>query len=990
MASVEQRAQAIGRELFERTQGQKPGIFDKARWSGEVLEWAMKEEGFKTEMFRFVDAFPVLKTPEEIWRHLQEYLLDSGVAVPAVIKMALKGAGLGKLTHKVAASQITKNLEGMAHNFIAGAAVDSALSVLAALRDQRQAFTVDLLGEATLSEREADDYATRYRQLIEGLIEAAPSWAEDPLLDQDDRGPLPKVNVSIKISAMYSQIDGLALEESVTQAAARLIPLFQLAKEKGAFINLDLEQYALKEVTFGLFKRVMEDPSLEGFEDAGVVIQAYLRDAEADLAELIKWAKAHKKRITVRLVKGAYWDYETVAAEQLGWPSPVWLDKVDSDACFERCSELMLKHHKNIRSAFGTHNLRSIAKALALAERYKVPKSGFEVQCLYGMAEPIKAACVGAGLRVRTYATIGELIPGMAYLVRRLLENTSNQSWLRMGLAEKAEVEVLLAEPKAKGRDPMLRAIPAEESKASAPGPFLNEPPRDLTRPPQRAAFKDALDKLRLGQDWGPIIGGERIETQESKDSLDPADGVTVVGRVGQASEADALRAIEIAKAAAPAWRDAPAGLRAGHLLKLAALMRAERDALAALMIREVGKTWREADADVVEAIDFCEYYAREALRLDKPQRMQRVPGETNDLFYQGRGVAAVIAPWNFPLAILTGMATAALVSGNAVLLKPATDSMVIAARFAALALKAGFPGDIFHFLPGPGRAVGEALINSPDVQIIAFTGSLEVGLHIWEKAGRTPPNQPALKSVICEMGGKNALIVDSDADLDEAVHAVIKSAYGYSGQKCSACSRVIVLQEQYDAFIERFVEAAASLKVGDPRDPATAVGPVINMEVKAKLEAAIQRGKETATLLLGAPHAGPGAYVNPTIFGDVRPDDALAQEEFFGPIVAVMKAATFDEALDLANGTAYALTGGLISRSPARIAEARRRFKVGNLYINRNITGAIVGRQPFGGFKMSGGGTKAGGPDYLLHFMDPRLVTENTLRRGFAPSEEG
>ncbi len=988
MTSVEQRTQEIGQTLFQSMQGQKPGLFDKEWWSAQILDWAMKDEEFKVEMFRFVDAFPVLKSPEEVWRHIQEYLLRPGLNPPMAVKLALKGAGLGKLAHRVAARQIAKNLEGMAQNFIAGDVLKSALPILKELREQQQAFTIDLLGEATLSELEAEIYAQRYEELIRGLLEESTSWTDDPLLDRDDQGPLPKVNVSIKVSAMYSQFDPIAFEESLRQASARLLPLFQLAKAQGAFINLDLEQYSLKDLTFALFKRVMSDPSLEGFEDGGVVIQAYLCDAEEDLSALISWARKQRKRITIRLVKGAYWDYETVGAEQQGWPSPVWLDKSDSDACFERCSELMLKNHKWVRSAFGSHNLRSIAHAMALAERYRVPKEGLEIQCLFGMAEPIKAACIQAGYRLRTYATVGELIPGMAYLVRRLLENTSNQSWLRLGFAEEIPVDTLLALPQEIRRDPQLRPIPKVESRAENPGPFYNEPLRDFSKSTQREAFARQLQRLKLGKEVGPIVGGKLFRTGRLRESLDPSDGESVVGRFHMADEALVREAISVAQATFPNWRDTPASKRVGYLLRLAALIRHDRDRLAALMVREEGKSWREADGDVVEAIDFCEYYAREMLRLDQPQKMQSLPGEINQLLYTPRGLAVVISPWNFPLAILTGMSTAALVTGNTVLLKPASESVMIASEFVRLAHEAGFPKGVLNFLPGPGGEIGDTLVEHPEVQIIAFTGSLEVGLGIWKRAGITFPGQPALKTVICEMGGKNALIVDSDADLDEAIHAATKSAFGYSGQKCSACSRIIVLEPLYEEFLERFVEASRSLHFGSALDPATIIGPVIGPSAKRDLEVAIQRAKKSSRLVYGGEALPEGFYVHPTIFADVAPDDPLAQEELFGPVVAVMKAQSFDEALEIANGVPYALTGGLISRSPVHIQEARKRFRVGNLYINRNITGAIVGRQPFGGFKMSGGGSKAGGPDYLLHFMDPRTITENTLRRGFAPED--
>ena len=413
---------------------------------------------------------------------------------------------------------------------------------------------------------------------------------------------------------------------------------------------------------------------------------------------------------------------------------------------------------------------------------------------------------------------------------------------------------------------------------------------------------------------------------------------------------------------------------------------------LSALMTLEAGKTRREANGDVDEAIDFLEYYGREMLRLGTPRRMGHAPGEHNVYFYQPRGVALVIAPWNFPLAILTGMTSAALVAGDPVIVKPAGPTPVIAAHMVRLLEEAGAPPGIVNFLPSPGGEVGDFLVRHPGVDLIAFTGSMEVGLRIISQAAQNPAD--GVKKVIAEMGGKNAIIVDADADLDLAVSEVIVSAFHYQGQKCSAASRVIVLEAAYDEFVRRLVEAARSLVVGPPEDPGTRVGPVITADARAKIEEYIEVGRREATLAVAVepPEGGwPGGgfFVAPHVFIDVRPDAVIAQEEIFGPVVAVMKAADLDEALAIANGVRYALTGGLISRSPATIERVRREFRVGNLYINRGITGALVERQPFGGFKMSGVGSKAGGPDYLLQFLEPRVITENTMRRGFAPPDD-
>ena len=414
------------------------------------------------------------------------------------------------------------------------------------------------------------------------------------------------------------------------------------------------------------------------------------------------------------------------------------------------------------------------------------------------------------------------------------------------------------------------------------------------------------------------------------------------------------------------------------------------RDELAALQVYEVGKNWSEAGADVCEAIDFLEYYGREMLRLATPQRMGKVPGEVSHLFYEPRGVVAVIAPWNFPLAISTGMTSAALMTGNTVVYKPSSQSSVIGAMMCQIFEKTKLPRGVLNFLPGPGSEIGKTLVTHPDVALIAFTGSREVGLEIIERASKTSEGSLHIKRVVAELGGKNAIILDADADLDEAINHVLHSSFGYQGQKCSACSRVIVLDEIYDKFVERFKEAALSVQLGPAEDPKTFAGAVIDARAKEKILSYIEIGRREGKLLLERDLTeAKGHFVPLTVFTEIRPEHRIAQEEIFGPVLAVIRVRDFDEALNVANSTPYALTGSLFSRSPENIARAKHGFRVGNLYINRGCAGAVVGRHPFGGFKLSGVGSKSGGPDYLLQFMIPRNIAENTIRSGFAPTED-
>ncbi|MHC4675393.1 MAG: L-glutamate gamma-semialdehyde dehydrogenase, partial [Planctomycetota bacterium] len=472
--------------------------------------------------------------------------------------------------------------------------------------------------------------------------------------------------------------------------------------------------------------------------------------------------------------------------------------------------------------------------------------------------------------------------------------------------------------------------------------------------------------------------------------SLNPSDKSQVVGRVCMADVEHVDRAVAAAREAFDGgWSNTSVAERTAGLRSVSAIMRRRRFELAAWMVFEVGKPWREADADVSEAIDFCEYYSLQMERLaERPGRCD-FPGETNAYVYQPRGVAAIIAPWNFPLAILTGMTSAALVSGNCVVMKPAEQSLVVAAKLMEIFIEAGLAAGVVNYLPGLGEVIGARLVEHADVDMIAFTGSREIGVSIYEQASKWRPGQRGLKRVIAEMGGKNAIIVDADADLDEAVAGIIASAFEYTGQKCSACSRVVVHQSVKEQLLDRLVEAIRSVPMGPADEPQTFVGPLVDEDARKKTLGYIELGKQEGRQVCSVEPgelADLGFFVPVTIFSDVEPAAHIAREEIFGPVLSVIAVESLDAALEVANGTEYALTGGLYSRSPSNIEQVRQRFNVGNLYINRKITGALVGRQPFGGFKMSGIGSKAGGPDYLLQFMEPKTITENTFRHGCVP----
>ncbi len=993
---LERVTRAYGQELFARVNQRSPILFTPAWWDERLMDWTMHDETVKVQLFRFIDVLPQLQSAENLTRHLREYFAETRDHLPGWARFGLRFIPRSGLFAHFLAKAARSNAENLARKFIAGSNLDEALDAVENLRKKQLTFTVDLLGEATITEKEAEKSQQDYLDLIEGLSEEVNAWPPSDLIDRDQRGPLPRVNVSIKLSSLFSQFDPMAAEHTSAVVRERLRPILRAALKHRAFVNFDMEQYAFKDLTIRIFEEILSEDEFRAWPDAGIAIQAYLRSCEADLHQLLEWAKARGTPVWVRLIKGAYWDFETVVAAQEDWPLPVFSRKWETDANYERMTLFLLENHDWLRPAFGSHNVRSLAHAMAAAQMMKLPAGACEIQMLYGMADPIKDALVSLGQRVRVYTPYGQLLPGMAYLVRRLLENTANTSFLRASFAEHVAEEKLLMNPTQTDSGLSVghaASVPGRDgTRAACPtgGEFRNEALADFSREDNRRAMEDAIAQARrnFGQTYPLVINGKQIVTAETIDSINPSHLRDIVGKCGKATKGHAEQVIAAASAAFQSWRDVDPNVRADYLVKAAAIARKWRFELAAWQVHECAKNWREADADVCEAIDFFEYYALEMRRLAKPSG-RSLPGEDNVFFYEPRGVTVVIAPWNFPMAILCGMTAAALVTGNTAIMKPAEQSSVIGAKLMEVFAEAGLPAGVVNYLPGIGEEVGPTLAEHPDVALVAFTGSRGVGMVLNRQTANLAPGQTHIKKLIAELGGKNAIIIDDDADLDEAVNGTVASAFGYQGQKCSACSRVIVLESLYDVFLERLIEATKSLKIGPAEDPSCKIGPVIDDEARQRILGAIEKGKAEARLAYAGDArllVSEGTYVAPHIFADVPPTSSLAQEEIFGPVLAVMKAKNLDEALTIANGTAYALTGGIFSRSPENLRRVKHEFRVGNLYVNRKITGALVSRQPFGGFKMSGVGSKAGGPDYLLQFVVPRVITENTMRRGFAP----
>ncbi len=994
----QQREQDIlktGMELFGSLKEQKQNLFSKKRWYGRLMQWTLKRPLLKTPLFRFVDVFPSLNKKEDIAFFLSEYL--TGDEKKRLIPSSLsKGAAF--LSPALLSAFISKQMTEMSRLFILGEDTASILPGLRKIRKQACAFTLDLLGEATLSEKEALIYQNLYSKAISELGQETKGWKFNPLTDEDENGRLmPKVNISVKISSLDSRIFTEAFEDSKNRIKNKLRTLFQKGTTENAFINIDMEQYEYKNLTLDIFKELISEREFNNYPHFGIVIQAYLRSAVEDLQNLARFVKQRPAPITVRLVKGAYWDYELIHSRQNNWPCPVFLNKYESDQNFSACAELILKSYPYLRLAVASHNIRSISCALSRARSLHVPQKAIEVQTLYGMADTINHHLIKHNIRVRQYCPIGAPVPGMAYLVRRLLENTANESFIR-SYGKKSLPNLLKAPeqnqasdtppPQKTGQNPVNTKDQELSHTSQQESRFKNHPLLDFSIASHRLNFQKALEELkaRLPLNIPLIINNEEKITDKKIKRENPSFPSQTIALVSQAGPEDSSLAVKGALKSFSLWSKTSARYRHNFFLSVADKMAKRRYSLSALQVLEVGKSWTSADADVCEAIDFCRYYAEQILKLNRPHLTDNVLGEESFYSYQARGLSLVIAPWNFPLAILTGMSTACLITGNTTLIKPAEQSSATAYELMKLLIECGLPAGVAQFLPGKGEETGAFLVQQKETELIAFTGSHKVGLSILEQANRVSKHNK-LKKCIVEMGGKNAVIVDDSADLDMAVAGVLESAFEFQGQKCSACSRVLVAETIQSAFTERLSYAINSLTTGPAEQPEMRIGPVVDTHALKKIKAYIAEGKKTARLLskeLLLPSAG--HFISPALFDQVPESSPLLKEEIFGPVLVLIPFKKLEQALKIANNTEFALTAGFYSRSPSRIETAKKALQAGNVYINRTCTGALVKRHPFGGFKMSGLGHKAGGPDYLIQFMNPKVVTENTVRRGFSP----
>jgi RHH-type proline utilization regulon transcriptional repressor/proline dehydrogenase/delta 1-pyrroline-5-carboxylate dehydrogenase len=976
---LESEIQDIGKTLLTYARKEDSDLVKIHQWEYALMDWCMANPELKIRIFRFLDVFPQLTSSRAVLQHMREYFPHKEDRIPAIIRQGLLLARPALLTRGVVHHLTRTMFVKIAKLFVAASDEHGALQVLEVLDHQGMSASLDLLGERTMSEADAQQYFLRYQ----GLINALGSW--------QGRGTKP--NISIKLSALEPQFDPADGAGTSERVRRRLRDLIRLARQRHIFVHIDMEEYRLRDLTLRIIRDLLhEEEFLDGVA-IGVVLQAYLRDAEQCCDQLLSWARDLKMPLTIRLVRGAYWDQEIFEARERGWPVPVFTQKGDTDVMFERLTAKIVDHIPQVRLAVASHNVRSLAQAIALTRSRGVSSEDFEIQLLYGMGASLMKAVRQIGFCPRIYVPVGDPIWGMAYLVRRLLENVSQQSFVRRGIHEHTDEVFLLKPPHGKSpevsreddkQDMGCETFYKEYRESAVLADFR---PAQMRRIQARIKQRIATPMVHLPL----MIGKEERHKGNRQETVCPQDRLIRLASVSMADSGDVQGAIREAYDGLQVWRERPYSERAVCLRKAARWLTHNRDELTALEVLEVGKPIREADADIKEAIDFLNYYAFTAEKMEAQRGLPSLPQEHNILSWRPRGVAAIIAPWNFPIAILTGMSAAALVTGNTVILKPAEQAMLCGWQVFEAYRQAGIPLGVINFLPGEGEVIGPPLVSDPRVALIAFTGSREVGCRIVQQANASVEQAGHIKKVIVEMGGKNAAIIDETADLDQTIPAVLQSAFGYAGQKCSALSRLYVLNTIFEMFVARLTAAAAAFPVGDPAEPLIRCGPLIDGSAYKKVSDWMLLARKTGKVLFESVplQQGRGWYVPLMIVADLPEDSKILTQEIFGPLLAVIRVSSFQEALGKVNDSAFALTGAIFSRTPSHIDQAKREFEVGNLYINRQLTGAIVGRHPFGGYKMSGSGTKAGGSAYLQEFVIARTLSENVSRHGFTPDQE-
>lgn len=981
--------QVLVDKLLVRVREHKNGLFEK--FSDFALGLTAEYKLLRIHMLKFLAILPNLdhdKAGVEVKRILIEsmrrLIQDSSIAKLAKKKgedkalplYMLVGFTFAKsiaslLPPRTLANLVRSSVKVMAKRFIAGENIDEVQHSFNGLFKTSRDVTLDQLGELVVSEKEADLYRDEVLKLVKGLGQYIKKG------DKNAAG-INRAHVSIKVSALCRDMKPEAFDYSYKMVAPRLKEILLAAKEKDVFINIDAEHYHYRDVVFKIYKKVLlETPELSDYQQTGIVVQAYLRDAAGHLNDIIELAKERGLTMPIRLVKGAYWDAETVEADAHSFNAPEFLNKEETDLHFRQITLETLKNYPQIQLCVASHNYADHCFAEIAREKLYPTHPIIEHQCLHMTYEALSTAMAKMGWPVRNYVPIGGLLVGMAYLVRRIMENSSQVGVLTIMRSHKNNVKLESAfdlHTDKRTNDQLTRD---QSQSALTSNYFTIAPVRFYLEKQWNLVIKTFEDfKNHLGKTYQNnfVLSGEEVII---KCSSDPSLNV---GKIKFATLDDTKKAIDLSVAAFEKgdWAKSHWTVRSSVLLKAADLMIAKRNELAALVSYEAGKAINEAYGDVDEAVDFLTYYARRERKFGMYSS------------YSAKGPVAAITPWNFPLAIPTGMVAAPLVAGNTVILKSAEQTPLIATEMVELFHRAGVPQDVLIHLPGLGETVGDMLVNSEEISTIVFTGSKAVGTMIAEKASSRFYKEKFPVKVVTEMGGKNAVIVTANAELDETVAGILQSAFGHAGQKCSAASRILVDHSVKERLIERLKEACLDIEVGKAFEPSTIVNPVITLEDRDRLRRQAAEACEEASAHGGKVHVDrsaedlPGYCVGPVLielpYHRAMDVESYARRELFGPVLHIISFEGLDQALSLYNGTEYGLTGGIFCQSQDDIDRCSAQMKNGNIYVNRNITGARVGIEPFGGFKHSGTGPKAGSKLYLNVFHHNKHKTNSEI----------
>jgi RHH-type proline utilization regulon transcriptional repressor/proline dehydrogenase/delta 1-pyrroline-5-carboxylate dehydrogenase len=999
-AGFEQRCRDIGQEIFERAEAAEPRPWHVDFWADLMMQWSTSDPHLKTQLFRFIEVLPALTSTPAVARHIKEYLGSTRDQWPPMIQWLLDFRRLSGLRANLLTTIARRAATTMAGRFVSGSNALEAVRTIESLRANNMAFTIDLLGEATNSESAADEHRDIYIDLIESLSPVAQNWKHNPQIDEGPTGPMPKVNVSIKLTALDAHYDPIDPQRSIEQANARLRPVLRAAINHNAFINIDMESYRYKDITFRHFAELMMEPEFRLYPHFGIVVQAYLRSAEQDLQNMLDLADRRGTTFAIRLVKGAYWDHEVVLAVQADTTPPVWTQKWQSDATYEKLAKRMLAANQTIRPAFASHNVRSLAVIMTEAERLGLSHRNFELQMLYGMGGPLKNALASMNQCLRIYSPYGQFVPGMAYLIRRLLENTANDSFLKQSFSDHASRDLLLANP-AVIQPPSAPLPTPQYSELDKDIPMLSFHPTTMTNfncEENRSAMTSAIyNACRHHHKKLPLIlNGRQTNTEHNISLRNPADPKDNIAEVSLATPAHADQSVATARNALDLRAQSPTAQRVAIIHKVIDHLKENRTDWAAKLIRSIGKTWREADAEVADAIDHATLYTEQMQRIDANPRRRTLPGQENTISFAPRGVTVAWTSWTSPLSTIFASASAALVTGNPIIIKPATRGAPIAYDVVDLLLKSGAPAGAIQLLFDDGQSdqIGMKLVEHPEVDTIVYFGPQDPGHKVMNAASTVRPGQRRIKQIAAVLDGFNPIIVDDDANLEEAVTGTLASAFRFAGQHPTSCGQVIILDDVYEEFTHRIKENITSLVIGAPSSPATMMGPVIDDSAKQTILQSIKSHLAAgADRIIGENEfqIPDGNYIAPTILNHSNDIDSVNETRpslVRGPVLWARRAIDFDHAIEMINKDGLAVVAALYSRSPSRIESARTRLDAGTLFINQPMTQSRVDIHPIGFARLGGTGAKYGTAEWLQTFLKPKTISENTVRHGFAPAD--